>query len=283
MQMPYTYKPFRFFLITFLGTWIPGFIAAYFSYQTGMEGFQLLLMFAGLLAPCVTALSMIYHSHNKELKNDFWDRLRLSAIRLKLLPVILLLMPAAVFLATAISLLFGKSTDQFALSKEFKIMNGHAMLSVLILFLAPILEELGWRGYGVDSLRANFNLFSTSLLFACLWALWHVPLFFIHGYYQHELWNASIMYVFNFFVSVLPVTVLMNWIYYKNNRSILAAILFHFMLNLFSVLIQTEQFTKCIITVLLLVVSAIIIATNKKFFFSENVKAMQKKENYSYE
>jgi len=41
------------------------------------------------------------------------------------------------------------------------------------------------------------------------------------------------VYVINFFVSILPATVLMNWIYYKNNRSITAAILFHFMLNLF--------------------------------------------------
>jgi uncharacterized protein len=272
MQSSYTYKPVRFFLITFLGTWIPGFIAAYLSYQKGMEGIQLLFIMLGLLAPFITAMFMIYGSKNKELRKDFWDRLCFGRIKLKFLLVILLLMPFILFLATALSLLFGQSTDQFAFSSEYKILSGQGMFSLLLLFLAPLLEELGWRGYGVDSLRSNFNLFRTTILFACLWALWHLPLFFIHGFYPHELWSSSIVYVINYFVSILPAAILMNWIYYENNRSIIAAILFHFTLNLFSVLFQTEQFTKCIITILLLIVSIIVIIRNKQFFFSNNAR-----------
>jgi hypothetical protein len=107
------------------------------------------------------------------------------------------------------------------------------------------------------------------MLFALLWGLWHVPLFFIKGYYQNELWNTSIVYVINFFAQVLVATILMNWMYYRNNRSILAAILFHFMFNLFSVLFQTEQFTKCIITVILLIASIVIILRNREFFFDQ--------------
>ena len=177
-------------------------------------------------------------------------------------------MPIVLFLATALSLLFGQSPNQFLLSSEYKIMDGQVLLSILILFLAPTFEELGWRGYGVDSLRSKFNLFKTTLIFTLLWALWHLPLFFIRGYYQNELWNTGIVYVINFFVSILPATVLLNWIYYKNSRSITAAILFHFMLNLFSVLFQTEQFTKCIITIILLTISALIILKDRPFFFT---------------
>lgn len=272
MQLAHAYRPIRFFLITFLGTWIPGFIAAFCSYQKGMEGIQLFCMIVGLFVPFIVALTMIYSSKNKEFIEDFWDRLSFKRIKLNYLWVIVLLMPLVLFVSTALSLLFGKSTDQFLLSREFNVMKGNSILGLLLLFLAPVLEELGWRGYGVDSLRANFDLLRTTILFACLWALWHLPLFFINGYYQQELWNASIVYVINFFMSILPVTILINWVYYKNSRSIIAAILFHFMFNLFSVLFQTEQFTKCIITVLLLVVSTIVIERNKKFFFSKNVK-----------
>lgn len=109
MQSEYTYRPIRFFLITFLGTWIPGFIAAYFSYQPGMQAIELLLMISGLLAPFITTMIMIYGSKNKKLINDFWDRLRFSKINLKFLSVIFLLMPFVLFLATSISLLFGRS------------------------------------------------------------------------------------------------------------------------------------------------------------------------------
>ena len=221
-------------------------------------------MFAYLVAPCSIALTMI--SKNKELKKDFRERLSLGRIKLRYLPVIFLLMPLILFLATMLSLLFGRSLEQFALAGDFH-------LSLLLpLFLAPVFEELAWRGYGVDSLRAYFNLFKTSLLFAVLWALWHVPLFFIKGFYQYELWHTSSIYTINFFVSMLPATFLANWIYYKNDRSMSAAILFHCILNLSAVLFQTEQFTKCIITIFLLIVSIIIMVKDKKFFFSDNYR-----------
>lgn len=270
VQVSYKYNPIQFFLITFLGTGISWFMAAYFSYQKGMEAFQLPFILLGMVVPFIAALIMIYGSQNKDLINDFWDRLPFYRIKLSFLPVILLLMPCVLFLATALSLLFGQSIDQFALSSGFKVMEGQTMVSLLIIFLAPLMEELGWRGYGVDSLRSHFNLFKTTMLFAVLWAMWHVPLFFINGYYQNVLWNTSIIYVINFFVSVLPAAILMNWVYYKNSRSIMAAFLFHLMLNLFSVLFQTEQVTKCIVTILLLIVSVIIIVRDKQFFFNKN-------------
>ena len=152
-------------------------------------------------------------------------------------------------------------------------MRGWNILSlVLPLFLAPLLEELGWRGYGLDSLRVSFNLFVTSLMFAFLWALWHLPLFFINGFYNHELWNTSIIYVLNYFVIFFPASLLINWVYFKNSRSIIAAMLFHSVLNLCSVIFRTEQFTKCIITLLLCVIAIVVIINDKKFFFSKDIK-----------
>ena len=103
MVSEYTYRPVPFFVITFLLTWIPGFIAAYLSYQKGMEGFQLPFMLAGLLAPFMAAMIMIYGSKNKSVIKDFWDKLSLFRIRPWYLIVIITLMPVVVFLATATS------------------------------------------------------------------------------------------------------------------------------------------------------------------------------------
>lgn len=270
MKKEFVYNPIRFFVITFLITWISWFIAAYFSYQDGAKGMQLLFMLPGLFAPFISVLVMMAGAGNRDVPKDFVARLSLRRIKLTYLPMILFTMPIVVLLATAISLLFGQSVGQFKLESEFHIMSGQVFLSLLILFLAPTLEELGWRGYGVDSIRSKFDLFKTTLLFAVIWALWHLPLFFINGYYQNQLWNMSMVYTINFFVSILPATVLMNWVYYKNERSISAAILFHFMMNLFSVLFQTEQFTKCIVTILLLLVSAVLVLRDKEFFFGIN-------------
>lgn len=272
MPPSYVYHPVPFYLITILITFTFGAIVAYLSNQKGMEGIMLPLFLFGLCVPGITAVSMIYASHNEILIQDFWERLFLFKISPTNLMVILLLMPCAVFLATGLSLFFGYSTEQFSIAKELSVMKGWAILGIAIpLVLAPIIEELGWRGYGVDSLRAYFNLFTTSMLFALLWAVWHLPAFFIKGYYQNQLWSLGVIYVINFFVSIFVIAILMNWVYYKTGRSIPAIILFHSVLNLSSILFKTEPFTKCIVTVLLGVISIIVIVHDSDFFFSDSI------------
>jgi membrane protease YdiL (CAAX protease family) len=138
------------------------------------------------------------------------------------------------------------------------------------LILAPAMEEVGWRGYGIDSLRAHFNLLSTSMMFALLWGLWHLPLFFIKGYYQYELWQSSFIYSANFFISLIPAVIITNWIYFRCGRSILILILVHGLINACSILFRTEQFTKCIVTILLSLLAVGLIFFEKKFFLSQN-------------
>lgn len=263
------YHPVVFFLITILMAVGVGIAAAYLSHQENMGKFQLPLLLFGLSVPCITSVMMILTSKNGVLIEDFLRRLMLVDISPIYLLVILFLVPVALFLATSVSLFFGYSSDQFSLTNDFSVMKGWAILGIAIpLVLAPVIEEIGWRGYGVDSLRAFFNLFTTSLLFGLLWSVWHIPVFFIKGYYHHQLWNLGILYVINFFASVFVVAILMNWVYYKTGRSIPAVILFHAVLNLFSMLFKTEPFTKCILTLVLGVVSVVLIFLDKDFFFA---------------
>ena len=260
MSLDYLYKPFQFFLITILGTWLSWFSVAYLSHRDGNKALQLILGIVGLCVPFIVSISMIYGSKSHELIRDFWERLFLFRLSSKSLILIFAVIPAAFFLSTAISLLFGKSATQFTFASQFNVMKGWSILGLVIaLVLAPAVEELGWRGYGVDSLRSHFNLFYTSMLFAILWGLWHLPLFFIKGYYHHELWNLHIVYVINFFVSLFPAVILFNWIFYHSARSIPAVILVHAMINALAVLFQTEQLTKCIFTILLCLIAAFFI------------------------
>jgi len=264
------YKPVKFFIVTFIATWIPWFVAALLSYQSEVSVLELPLIFVGMFAPFIVALSMIYSSKDKTLRVDFWERLCPTKVNVKFLPVILLIMPLTLFVATTISVLLGDSTDQFSLSNNFRVIQGQSMIGIVILFLAPLMEELGWRGYGVDSLRSRFNLARTTLLFAGLWALWHLPLFFIKGYYQNSLLHMHPVFVLNFFVSVLPAAFLINWVYYKNDRSILAAFCMHLMLNLSAVLFQTTQVTKCILTLVLMACALLIFKRDREFFSTLN-------------
>lgn len=268
MLLTSLYKPVQFFATTLAISLSTGFIAAYLSYRPGMATLKFMCMFIMLCAPCAVGISMIYGSKDTALQTDFKERLQLPILKSNTLLIVTVLMPAVLFCATAISLFFGYSINQFQLSPAFAAGLGQAIATLIIILIMSLFEELGWRGYGMDSLHTHFSIFTSSILFAAIWGLWHVPLFFIKGYYQQTLWQTSIFYTLNFFISTIPATILLNWIYYKNDRNIIIVIVFHAILNLFSMLFNTEQFTKCIITVLLLIVSGIIVIYDRELFFT---------------
>jgi uncharacterized protein len=257
----YRYRPLSYFAMVYVLSWTPWLFAAHYSYQPERFPVSIVFMLLGLLGPLIAALIMILSSGSGELKHDFKARLiNLSLINPAYVAIILLLMPFALLLATALSVVVGRSANQFHFSSGFA-----AMLPTIV--LAPTFEELGWRGYGMDSLRAKFGMMTATLLFSVLWAVWHVPLFFIAHDYQRGLWEMSPVYVANFFVSVLPAAILTNWLYYRNDRSIVAAILFHMTLVATSETLQTEQFTKCIVTGVLMIISIVVVASDRDLFF----------------
>ena len=260
------YKPAQFFLIAFIFAWFFWFVDAYFSWNGGSQALQGFLIFLGICGPVAAALIMFWQSKSPELWSDYKDRLvSLRRINLRTLPLILFLFPAIICIGIGISLLFGKSPDQFAILLSPAIMTLPALTGI---FLAPALEEAGWRGYGVDSIRSRFSLFVTSVSFGLIWAFWHVPLFFINGFYQNSL-LSSWLFTANFFVSTVIMAFIVNWIFYRNNRSIVACFLFHLSADLSMSFIPAEQFTKCIITVLMFIVAAVIVIGDKKLFFEE--------------
>lgn len=266
-----TYHPVLFYAIVLLTTFALCPVATYLNLHPELSKWKIALFFLALTIPCITALAMIYASEDQMLIADFWKRLVSVKIGAPYLALIVLFMPCVICLATAISVLFGQSADQFLLTKEMSAMKGWSILGILIpLVLAPLIEEIGWRGYGVDSLRAYTNLFYTSVLFGVFWAAWHLPAFFFKGSYQNDLWHLGAVYAINFFVSIFLIAFWVNWAYYKVDRSILAIALFHGMLNLSSMVLRTEQVTKCIATGILCLMTVLLIACERDFFFERS-------------
>ena len=255
----YRYRPVAFYALTFALTWIPWFASAHFSTAPAMVAYEYGFLLLGGFGPLLSALILSWFSHSDALKKDF--RARLIDVRRFNPPYLLvtfLLMPVVSWMAVRLSLYLGEPASQLALSPFL-------LARVPITLIAPTLEELGWRGYGMDSLRARMGALSASLLFGVLWASWHWPLFLINGTYQHDL-LASPLYTANFFASVLPIAIIANWLYYKHRRLILAAILFHFMLDAVPQSLAIGQVAKCIETVLFAILAIGIVIVDRKAF-----------------
>ena len=269
-MLKHKFQPYKYWSLVLIITWIAGLFAAYFSYQESLSNLQIPFILLGMFTPFIISMFMIYGSKNDKLKSDFKNRIfNLTLVKPKYWVFIFLIMPITLLLATLISLLFGQPIEQFLFAPELASTGAEIIIILIILILAPTFEELGWRGYGIDSLKKEKTIFRATMTYALLWNIWHLPLFAINGYYQNELLHMNFIYALNFVLSLIPAAFLMNWVYYKNNRSIIAIILLHMMLNLFSVLFQTEQFTKIIITLLFTILSITIFFKDKTFFMKK--------------
>jgi uncharacterized protein len=259
----YQYRPVFFFMATTVASWTPWLVGAYVS-RGGQGALASLWNLVGLLAPLVVGLALILGSGHRALKADLLDRLvNIRRIRPGSLFPILIIPPVAMLLSMALSVLLGQSADQFRLASGS---NLGAMILVAMV-LAPIIEETGWRGYGVDSLRSRLLGRATAVLFGVLWSAWHAPLVVVPGSYQHELAAMdNPLFLANFFVSVVPAAVIANWVYYRTNRSILAGIILHSVLNASAVLPNAGQVAKVIVTVIFGVIAWALVVFDRTTF-----------------
>ena len=92
-------------------------------------------------------------------------------------------------------------------------------------------------------------------------------MFFLKGPYHYEL-RSYIPGLVAFFLALIPAEILTDWIFYKNHRSTLAAILFHFSINLYGELFQIEPMTKVIQAALLFLLAGLVLVKDRKLFFT---------------
>jgi hypothetical protein len=262
-QRGFQYRPRLFYLATFAATWIPWLLGAYLARDPDRRGAISPFGYLGLLAPLVVSLACILGSGSDALQADFRRRFDPRRLRPTYVAVAIALPPIAMYLSIWLSLPFGESPNQFRLSRDANLVG----MIVLAMILAPIIEEISWRGYGVDSLRAKMSALTSTLVFGLLWSLWHAPLVLLPGTYQHEVASmGEPLFLANFFVSAVPAAILANWLYYRNGRSILIGVLFHATANAAAEVLSAGQVAKCIATVVWVAVAVAVIVVDRTTF-----------------
>jgi CAAX protease family protein len=99
---------------------------------------------------------------------------------------------------------------------------------LLVLLIATIIstpvqsgEEIGWRGYALPRLAARIGLARASVLLGTIWALWHLPFFFIPG--TDKSGQSLPLY----FLQVTAFSIAAAWLYWRTNQSLLIVMLMH--------------------------------------------------------
>jgi membrane protease YdiL (CAAX protease family) len=96
---------------------------------------------------------------------------------------------------------------------------------------AGFLEELGWTGFAIPTMRLRYGVVGTGLFVGVLWGAWHI---LTNGLWASDIVSGELSlaiflpaYLFTFLIGQLPAyRVLMVWVY-DRTESLLLAMLMH--------------------------------------------------------
>lgn len=103
-----------------------------------------------------------------------------------------------------------------------------AQFGLVLIVGGPLGEEFGWRGFALRVLVPRMRWRWASLILGAIWALWHVPLFYLPGTAQTQMPMAL------FPASNLALSVIFARLSVNTNFSILPAIVLHWSVNAWS-------------------------------------------------
>ena len=198
-----------------------------------------LIFYVAGAGPFLVALALVHLRESKAEQKSLWVRTFDPRLMSEFwLLVALLIHPLLVAIAGAVDI---------ALGGEFQTRNVPSeawpwlTMAVAVFVLGPLPEEMAWRGVALDRLQNKFSPLLASILLGSAWALWHVPLFFIEDGFHHQLGFASPRF-WIFLATMVPLSIIMTWVYNHTNRSVLSAVLIHFTGNMCGALIhKTDQ------------------------------------------
>ncbi|HEY0754160.1 MAG TPA: CPBP family intramembrane glutamic endopeptidase [Ktedonobacteraceae bacterium] len=101
-------------------------------------------------------------------------------------------------------------------------------LLIVGMFISPLAEEPGWRGFALPRLQERYGPFMGSIILGLFWGCWHFPLFLVPGYNGVGTGFLGVGIPFGeFLVGIIAVTILMTWAFNHTRGSLLIALLIH--------------------------------------------------------
>jgi membrane protease YdiL (CAAX protease family) len=228
--------PFRFFVVTFLWSWS---ILLPMVLLNGLGIIQtenisnmfiiLLVAFIGALGPAAGAFFSLLTTEGKGAIKPFIKLFLSLKFGWKAWLSIFLILGLSTMIAWITPELFGEDRIPTYLPSVFIF----PVYLLLMVFFGGGQEEIGWRGYILPFLEKRFGLIIGSLILGIVWAIWHLPLWFIPGTSQ------TYMNFFVFMLSTIGYSFIFSWIIKISGNRLLSGLLVHGTANAFVPLFPT--------------------------------------------
>src|SRR5919199_4382130 len=124
--------------------------------------------------------------------------------------------PAAYFLAA--SVVFGAAPLDALIEKWPLLFTSYLPNVLVLVLLVSVWEEIGWTGFALPRLQERYGPLLASVILGVLWALWHLPAYFVSGQVvDHKVGFGDLdrlLYLLPLLVLMaIPSRVVMTWFY----------------------------------------------------------------------
>ena len=178
-------------------------------------GFSTPVFLLAVWAPGIAGIFLVWRYYGLKGLGSFFRRLTLWRMPRVWWLYLLVGFPAVTYLGAALN---GTLTDPF----PFSPWTGVFPALVQAFFLLGTNEEFGWRGVALPLLQRKYAPFWAGLILGIIWAVWHIPAFFISGL-QFSAWSAL-----PYFGGVIALSVILTPMFNRSRGSLLIAYLYHF-------------------------------------------------------
>ncbi len=212
-----------FLLFTFALTWLAWWLLAFLT-QSGFIKFQSafgqVLFVLGGSAPTIGAYVAVLLTAKEGTLKEF--HLRVLKIKVGFSLYLYAILVPVIIAAIGLGMVYIISAQYF---ETYSIQPLYLFIPFFFtaIFMGG-LEEFGWRGVLQPALAKKLDLFAANLVIGIVWALWHLPLFYIAG--AHHQGKQFLFFT----LGAIGYSSFITWLYAKTN-SIFLCVLFHASIN----------------------------------------------------
>jgi uncharacterized protein len=209
-----------FFLLTFVITWTAWLASATWGTSAAFFSLGGPIFLLGVFAPAIVATGLTAWLDGRQGVVQLWARIGRWQVGARWYLVALAYLAAIKLTAALLHRVALGEWPVFG-TTPWPLMLGAIFVSTWV----QAGEEIGWRGYALPRLAPRLGLGTASLAIGIVWALWHLPLFFIAG--SGSDGQSFPIYLLH----VTALSVALTWLYWKTDGSLLLVMLMHASVN----------------------------------------------------
>jgi uncharacterized protein len=222
-----------YFLIAFGFSWVmflPGPLMYYGVIRLSDDVVRLLAI-VGLLGPILAGFIMTAVTEGRPGIARLLRRMVCWRVGIRWYVFALIGLPAIMVLATFIR---PGALESFDISAGPFFLDYLRAFISMILIGGPLFEEPGWTGFAQPRLQRLFGPLSGGLILGSLWALWHLPGFFIPSQNVTDIPpRGTVLDFVVFALALMGLRLIIIWVVNNTKNSVFMAILVHASWNTF--------------------------------------------------